>query len=172
MTNCDPSKLRSQNGQSSFLQEQNSQLSWIRNPGSDGQTLAAEADFLPTPNPISLTDFSYFPDWFFIFSWLICSAFSPVEGSKVCRGQSLEPQLTLWWKIQFFEGCTIQYTNHLQLWPLPFVTFQNVCSPNPRVLCSIIAGKSLLQHLRQSRGEHKLTQLIIFPPLEIAQTYL
>ena len=44
--------------------EQNSQLSWIRNPGSDGQTLAAEADFLPAPNPISLTDFSYFPDWF------------------------------------------------------------------------------------------------------------
>ena len=73
--------------------EQNSQLSRIRNPGSDGQTLAAEADFLPAPNWISLTDFSYFLDWFAEEHF-----HQQAEGSEVSRGQGIK--LTLLCKSQ------------------------------------------------------------------------
>ena len=97
--------------------EQNSQLSWIRNPGSDGQTLAAEADFLPAPNPISLTDFSYFPDWFATEHF-----HQQAEGSEVCRGQALELKLTLQWLSR-----VAQY--HLWLWAI----LATLCHFSPEV---------------------------------------
>ena len=64
MTNCDPSKLPSQNGQSSFLRGTKQPIKPDKKSRIRRQTLAAEADFLPAPNPISSTDFSYFLDWF------------------------------------------------------------------------------------------------------------
>ena len=120
--------------------EQNSQLSRIRNPGSIGQTLAAAADFLPAQNPISLTDFSYFPDWF-------AEYFHQERGLKWAKVSHRE--LTLWWK---GHNLKIVYSTSL---------YHHISHAKASSHC-------LLLHLLLFSVFHKLTDLIIFRPFEIA----
>ena len=155
MTNCDPSKLRSQNGQSSFLQGTKQPIKLDKKSRIRRPNFSSGGRFLASPE-------SDFPDWFFIFSWLICHrAFSPASRrvysvSRSGFGVELDTLVIV-------TGCTI-----------PPVTFW----PTLATLCHLRSAHAKCRKnesvlaLLQIGGNINSPHLIIFPPLEIAQTYL
>ena len=92
MTNCDPSKPRSQNGQSSFLRGTKQPIKPDKKSRIHRPNFSSSSRFLASAE-------SDFPDWFLVFSRLICWAFSPGEGLEVGQGKcQSHRELTLWWK--------------------------------------------------------------------------
>ena len=143
MTNCDPSKARSQNGQSSFLWGTKQPIKPDKKSRIHRPNFSSSSRFLASAE-------SDFPDWFLVFSRLICWAFSPGEGLEVGQGKcQSHRELTLWWKGQNLK---IVYSTSL---------YHHTSHANASSNC-------LLLHLLLFSVFHKLTDLIIFRPFEIA----